>query len=466
MKIVIPYSPLEHQVTMHKDSTRFKLIVGGRRAGKSVSCFQEMLRHCLSTPTAMAWWIAPTYSEAREIGYEEFLKYFEVIRPAIRQVHHSLMRVEFKNGAKMYFKGADRKDSLRGRGLTFLVIDEAAFVPEDVWRKVLRPALSDRGGRAILISTPNGKNWFHDQYLMANPPSKTAWNTFFWPSYVNKFMTPEEIQGAREELSDADFRQEFMAEFLTKAGQVYDDFSEENVLSEFIVDKTKHEIFIGVDFGYANPSAACFMAVDREANTVTQFDEIYKERMDMPAFQAKITEILTNHELRNRDVKVIYTDPAGNAEEITSGISPVDFLRKTWTVINRGTRIAPGLSLLRSFIKNANGRRKYFVHDRCRETIRSFNGYTYKFKTTSEEIDEEALKDGIHDHMCDAVRYFFVNEFDHAKYVADKVNSTPYYDTTKHAIIIKRCTKCRNPFASRTSKNEPPFQCKGCSDDE
>lgn len=466
MKITIPYSPMPHQAEMHKDPTRFRFITGGRRAGKSVSCFQDMLIHCLNTPGAMAWWVAPTYAEAREIGYEEFKKYFEVLSPAVAAVHHSAMRVEFKNGSKMYFKGADRKDSLRGRGLTFLVIDEAAFVPEEVWRKILRPALSDKHGRAILISTPNGKNWFFDQYQQANPPSRKSWKTYFWPSSINPLMTPEEIEAVREELSDSDFRQEFMAEYLTKAGQVYDDFSDLNVIDEFTLNLHTHDLYVGIDFGFANPSAACFMAVNKQTDEVIQFAEVYRERMKMEDFLTEINDTLHRFGASPRDVHTIYTDPAGNASEITSGVSPVDFLRKTYTVLNRGTLIAPGLVLVRKFIKNANGRRKFFVYNQCTFTIKSFNGYTYKHKQNTAEINEEPDKDGIHDHMCDAVRYFFVNRFDNAKYVAKEPLLTPYYTKEYSGIILKRCLTCRKPFSSKTEKHLPPFKCKECSDNE
>lgn len=464
MQVTIPYKPLDHQVAMHYDNERFRFIVGGRRAGKSVSCFQEALRYCLAGQNLVVWWVAPTYSEAREIGYQQFLDFFDVLRPAIKNVHHSQMRVEFTNGSIFYFKGADRKDSLRGRGLDFLVVDEAAFIPEDVWRKVLRPALSDKQGRAILISTPNGKNWFYDQYQTAK--GLVNWTTFFWPSYVNKFMSKEEIEAAKDELSDADFRQEYMAEFLTRAGQVYDDFSELNIIDSFSPDPSQHDFYIGVDFGYANPTAACFMAVDKQTEVVTQFDELYKERMTMDQMQVLIQDILSKHNLNTNHIKAVFTDPAGNAEEITSGIAPVDHLRKTFTVINKGTRIAPGLSLVRSFIKNAHGRRRFFITKDCLNTKRSFEGYTYKHKQTSDEINEEPFKDGLHDHMCDAVRYFFVNRFDHAKYVADKVEHYSYFHKPSASVIMKRCSVCRIPFASKTPKNQPPFKCKECSNNE
>jgi len=460
----LTYKPFDHQIDLHTDEHRFKAIVGGRRAGKSKSAFAEILKHTLSYPNVLCWWIAPTYSEAREIGFEDFKRYREELGPAVVNVNESLMRVEFSNGSKLYFKGADRKDSLRGRGLDYLVIDEAAFVLKETWQKVLRPALSDKQGKALLISTPNGRNWFYELYSRVRDNKDKSWKAYHWPSQINPLITEDEIFQARAELSSNDFRQEYLAEFVTRSGQVYEDFGQDNVIDSFDIDINKYDIYLGADFGYANPASLVFMAIDPLRNEVYQFDEIYQKKMSMEVMLHKIKETLNTHGLTISDVQAIYTDPAGNAEEITSGISPVDYLRKTFTVFNKGTHIAPGLQLVRSFVLNANGQRRFFIHERCTETVRSFYGYTYRPVTQSNEdlVHEEPDKDGIHDHACDAVRYFFVNRFDHALWIADSVDQYEYTLKPGKQTFIKRCYGCKKPFPSKSPKDRPPFLCNDC----
>jgi len=63
-------------------------------------------------------------------------------------------------GGEVTVRSADDPDSLRGEGLDFVVMDECAFMQENAWIEALRPALSDRQGRAMFISTPKGRNWF------------------------------------------------------------------------------------------------------------------------------------------------------------------------------------------------------------------------------------------------------------------------------------------------------------------
>lgn len=462
MQITINYCPFPYQMAFHQSPARFKIIAGGRRVGKSKSALHDAIAHCLSTNNAVCWWVSPTFAEAREVGFEEF-KTHEELKPAIKYINDSQLKVKFINGSTLYFKSADNDKSLRGRGLTKLVMDEAAFVKDPaIWKKVLRPALSDKQGSATLISSPNGRNWFYDDHTSAK--WKDNWEQYHWPTHINPMIPQSEIDIAKSELSDIDFRQEYLAEFVSPAGMVYDDFNEENEIKGFQLE-LHHEIYIGADFGFANPSALLFIAVNRKYGTVTVFDEIYEARLSMQDMLQRIYQKLNKWKIQ--EVEWIYTDPAGNAEELTSGISPVDFLRMTggFKVANKGSRISPGLSLVRSYIKSANGTRRFFVTDECPETIRSIRGYCYGFKQGKYVVNEEPEKDGIHDHACDALRYFFVNRFDHAKYVAKELPQQNLLANKQKSSIMKRCTVCRSPFASKTAKTEPPFKCNKCSEE-
>lgn len=465
--IQIPYCPHHYQVPFHAHTQRFKVVVGGRRSGKSLALLQDLVAHCLNTPQSLTWWVSPTYRDAREIGWEMFMEIKDVLAPAIKKIKETQMQVTFVNGARLLFKGSDNPDSLRGRGLSMVGIDEAAFVKRDVWFKVLRPALADKRGRAHLVSTPNGRNWFYDLYRKARAPSVPYWQGYFWPTEFNPLITEEEIAEARENLSDADFRQEYLAEFITRAGRIYDEFDDSQICTDFHPDRAHHTIYLGMDFGFANPTAICFMAVNNETLEVTQFDEIYKERTTIEQHHQLILKKLAEHSLNQDDIRYCYTDPAGNAEELSSGISPVDYLRqKGYRMVNKGTNVAPGLALVRAYILNAAGKRRFRIDKRCKETTRSLGGYSYKMKGLAHPVPtEEPDKDNIHDHMCDAIRYFFVNRFDHAKYVFSELNQEPYLASPKSSRIMKKCGRCRRPFPSSTSRTQPPFLCKECLDD-
>lgn len=476
MKTVeLDYAPYEYQKEFHMAPSRFNVIVGGRRVGKSKMALQELVKHCLETPHADAWWVAPTLAMSREVGFEELREYEQVLAPAIVNINETLMRVRFKNGSMLYFKGGDNERSLRGRGLSYVVVDEAAFLNPEIWNRAILPALADRKGRALLISTPNGRNWFYDLANYANSTAVAAaeqslvpaWNFWHWPSYMNPLITDEELHSIAASVSETDFRQEFLAEFVTRGGMVYDEFGEENVVAEFSPNLEDFDIYLGIDFGFANPTAICFMAVHEATGQVIQFDELYVSRTAMDEMEQLMIEKLDSYGFYPHDVKFIYTDPSGNAlsQELAQGISPVDFLRMSdarWRVTNKKSLIAPGLALVRAYVKAGTGERRFFISQNCVNAIRSVTGYAYEHRDGSGTMKEEPLKDGVHDHMCDAIRYFFVNCFDHSRWVAENPETYMYGGDEKKTITMKRCQICRKQFPSRTPKTRPPHICKEC----
>lgn len=463
LELTLNYCPYSYQYELHLDEHRFKVIVGGRRVGKSRVLLQELIKHCLTTDKALAWWISPTYRDAREVGWDELMEYYPTLAPAIKRIDRTNLTFEFINNSRLLFKGSDNENSLRGRGLTMAGLDEAAFMKEDVWTKCIRPALSDKRGKAIFTSTPNGRNWYHYIFGYCNKAQNKNWKRYYWPTSLNPLIDEDELTDAKNALSSVDFRQEYLAEFVTKAGMIYDDFNEENVLSYIDHGLHTHTYYMGMDFGFANPTAITLMAVENDTEWVYQLDEIYLSRTPIEQLEYKMNELCIKHGLHKSNIKYVYTDPAGNADEISSGISPVDYLReKGWIVENKGSEVAPGLALVRSYVLNAAGDRRYFVHERCKETIRSMYGYCYKLGVHDRQT-EEPDKDGVHDHACDAVRYFFVNRFDHAKYIFSDLNQQSYgVDNSKVSRTMKRCGECHLKFLSYTPAGRPPFMCKGC----
>jgi len=457
MQIIIPYKPHQYQLDFHRDTSRFRLIVGGRRVGKTLSFLHEALKHCLEAPNRLCYWVAPTYHSAKEIGFDEFLHYVDILKPAIHTIHHTRLKVVFKNGSTLYFKGSDNADALRGRGLTLVIGDEAAFIKPQVWSKILRPALSDRNGIAILGSTPNGFNWFKILY-----DKSKEWSKYLWPTELNPLISSEELIAVQSEISRDEYRQEYLAEFITRAGRVYEEFTGTNIIPPWSPDIKSYDIFIGMDFGYAHHTAIVFLAVERATNNkIIQFDEIYINKMQMDDIMSFMRYKLHQHKLSQSNIEVCFTDPAGNADELSSGLSPVDMLRNNgFKVINKGSTINAGIALVRSYIKNSLGQNRYFITENCQDTIRSFNGYQY---SSNKEglIKEEPLKDNLHDHLMDALRYFFVNKFDHAKYVASTPGQTAY-SNSKACKVMKRCNVCHKPFISSTPVNQPPTACSSC----
>ena len=162
------------QLEVFKSAARFRILVAGRRFGKTQLALTEMLVTAISKPNARVWYVAPTYQQAKDMAWAR-LKAMTTPYWATPPSETTLT-VYLISNSTISLKGADRPDSLRGRGLDLIVLDEYASMRPDVWTKVLRPALSDRRGRALFIGTPKGRNHFYDLFMSAK--GKAAWAVY------------------------------------------------------------------------------------------------------------------------------------------------------------------------------------------------------------------------------------------------------------------------------------------------
>lgn len=206
-----PLHPGQHQIRTSK--ARFKAVAAGRRWGKT------RVGSALATATCLqqgrCWWVAPTYQIAA-IAWRQ-IKALALQLPQV-DVKEGEKTITYLGGGFMQMKTADNPTGLRGEGLDLVIIDEAAHVSnwDEVWWQALRPALSDRQGKALMISTPKGHNHFHDLYQMAQ--TDADWASWHFPSWSNPYLAPEEIEAARQQLPGLVFRQEYGAEFVQLSG--------------------------------------------------------------------------------------------------------------------------------------------------------------------------------------------------------------------------------------------------------
>ena len=149
---------LEWQKKVFTDSTRFKIVAAGRRCGKSRLSAVTLLIEALNCPDGSSvMYVAPTLGQARTIIWDLI---HELGRPVIKSSHVNNLEITLINGKKILVRGADNPDSLRGVSLTYLVMDDCAYIKQEAWEQILRAALYDRKGRALFISPAAGRNWF------------------------------------------------------------------------------------------------------------------------------------------------------------------------------------------------------------------------------------------------------------------------------------------------------------------
>lgn len=213
------FALLAWQQEVFKDSTRFKVVAAGRRCGKSRLSAITLLIEGLNCPEGSAvMYIAPTLGQARTIIWELL---HELGRPVIKSSHINNLEITLINGKKILVRGADNPDSLRGVSLTYVVMDECAFIKEDVWQKIIRASLSDKKGRALFISTPSGRNWFYDIFKLGKDEQDEEWKTWHKTTADNETIDPKEIEAAKRTLSSFAFKQEYLSSFDTAGADVF-----------------------------------------------------------------------------------------------------------------------------------------------------------------------------------------------------------------------------------------------------
>ena len=239
---------LPWQKQVYSDDTRFKVIVAGRRCGKSRLSAVSLLVEGLRCPQGSAvMYVAPTQGQARQIIWDLLM---ELGREVISSSHVNNMDITLINGAKIYVRGSDRPDTLRGVSLTYLVLDEVADIKADTWEKVLRAALSDKKGKALFIGTPKGRNWFYDMYNLGESGDDEEWKSWHFTTKDNPLIDPKEIEGAKKTLSSFAFKQEYEASF-DNAGT--DTFKEEWL--KFGEEPNDGNYYIAIDLaGFENLS--------------------------------------------------------------------------------------------------------------------------------------------------------------------------------------------------------------------
>ena len=216
MNVNLQLLPWQQEVIA--DPSRFKVIAAGRRCGKTHFAAATLILAALNGEKGGVMYVGPTQGLARDLMWD---KLFELAGDIIESSNVNNLEIVLAGGNKIALKGSDRPDTLRGYSLKHLVLDEFAFHKEGVFDTILRPALADRKGSALFISTPEGRNAFYDVYVNGQTGMK-GWKSWHLTSHDNPMLDPEELAHAKETMAGWQYRQEFEASFDAKGSEFFD----------------------------------------------------------------------------------------------------------------------------------------------------------------------------------------------------------------------------------------------------
>jgi PBSX family phage terminase large subunit len=388
------------QATILSDKHRFRVVNCGRRFGKTTLAVEEIKDFALSRESRICY-IAPTIQQARDIAWSMMIKQLKpVITKAVESPSREIIiRNKDDSTSLIQLRGWEAIETLRGQRFDFIVIDEVASMRNFWlnWQEVIRPTLTDTKGEVMFISTPKGFNHFYDLYNLENEDKD--YKSFHFTSYDNPFLPVEELDKAKEELTENRFAQEYLADFKKTEGLVYKEFSrEKNVSTEN--PKTCIETIIGIDFGYTNPAAIIPIRIDGDSHYWIR-EEWYKSRCT--------TEQIAEQAILYKSTKC-YPDPAEPDR--------IEILRKAGLNVREVSKdIVAGVDHIRELFKQG----RIHIHPDCKNLIMELETYRYPDKKPDQNEQEKPVAEN--NHAVDALRYALYTN----KPIIKTYDNTPSY---------------------------------------
>lgn len=421
-------TPHPKQAEFLADAHRYKVLNWGRRSGKSVAVWEKVvLEGMLRQGTYYI--IAPTYKQAKSIYWRDICKRYKGEFMTFNEQELSitfdhLTGIPMPTTAgeimvnhdpnlpptRIELKGADNPDSLRGTGICGVVLDEYAFIADGkyLYDAIIRPALSDRNGWAVFISTPNGiYNHFYDLCETA----KSDPDRYYFSHATaqdNIYFAPEEFEETRSEYEKEgkieQFNQEWLALFVNPSQLVYNDYDQDvHVLpdkefDELMPENGSHNL--SIDFGMTDPTAAGFVKVDYEGNWWI-YDEIYQTDLHLD----RLIYVLRDKMGDNHFTRIL-GDGAARFE--------LESLRKRRFRITGAKKgadsIANGIREVKSLLKvrEGTGKPKLFLRaSTTKNTQREFQSYSWLTDSSGQITNVPEDKNN---HAMDWARYLALDK--------------------------------------------------------
>lgn len=221
------FTPYPEQADVLQSDARFRVIAAGRRSGKTMMAAVETVLRAVNGPTDWhGYWVGAEHRHA-DTAYTLVDKALpEALVARRNQSPPRTIELVEEIGGTIEFHTAGG-GALVSIGLDWAVCDEAGKnFPERAWTEELRPALSDRQGAAMFISTPGGRDWFFRRFQRGQDEDYPDWASWRWSTYRNPHVPDGEIDDAKGELPERIFNQEYEAQFLDETGGVFSDLDE------------------------------------------------------------------------------------------------------------------------------------------------------------------------------------------------------------------------------------------------
>lgn len=297
--------------------------------------------------------------------------------------------IEISNGSTVRMGSVNQVDSCVGRSYDLIIFDEAALADgKDAFNVALRPTLDKENSKALFISTPRGRNnWFSEFFYRGFTDDFPEWCSIRATYRDNPRMSETDIAEARKSMSEAEFRQEYEADFNTYEGQIWKFDFETQVKDLSQLDTSKMDVFAGLDVGYKDPTALCVIAYDWEEEKYYLVDEYLNAERTTEQHAIEIQKLIDRW-----DIDFIYIDSAAQQTRFD--------LAQNYDIstINAKKSVLDGIGHVSSLIDNDN----LYVDQECKQSLICLDSYQWD---PNPNLLKEKPKHNMASHMADGLRY-------------------------------------------------------------
>jgi len=318
---------------------------------------------------------------------------FELQRRLIRHFDLEIERdnlkdkiIELSNGSTVRMGSISTVDSSVGRSYNLIIFDEAALGAdgEEAFNISLRPTLDRPNSKAIFISTPRGKqNWFSKFFQRGFDPAYPEWCSIRADWTENTRMLVSDVEEAKRSISNAEFEQEYMANFSIYEGQIF--VVKESNIAEY-VRGDGDEVIAGLDPGFKDPTAFIVIVYKPSEDCFYIVAEYLEAGYVTPEHVARFNELITKWK-----IETIFIDSA--AAQFANDLAYVYDI----STIKGKKEVLPGIAYVQSLLEQ--GRLK--ISAECVQVLAAFDQYQWdKNQALIKEKPEHKFS-----HIPDAVRY-------------------------------------------------------------
>jgi hypothetical protein len=367
-------------------------------------------------PNKNVWIIAPTYDQVTEIywpllqmlGAEEYATKFSKAEGYL----------DFPGNVRMELISYESVERMRGKGAYFVGWDEVSsctkgIKPKDAWESIIQPCIvtrwspkaarmhgAKRAGRAFIISTPKGYNFFHELWSKMSEGVK-GWISHHFDFRSSPYLDENEIMLIKNDMDPIKFAQEYMATFEDSGNSVFYMFSRKEHVREDLEDFVEGEdVHVCIDFNVGIMAASVFALRGKQMH----FLEEFKGHPDTDALGRTLK---TRYIDKGHRVKA-YPDPSGKARKTSAPVGVTDFtiLQSYGIEIYARPKAPPitdSVNAVNRMLKNAHGVVNIFIKgSKCKGTVLSLERTSWVDRNPDTAAIDKT--DGV-EHYSDGVRY-------------------------------------------------------------